>query len=112
MKLPLGAPLKQEQQEIIVKVHIDVRNLFWEICFVLDPYGQKMSKSKGNVIDPHGLMEMFGADAVRFWAGSSKLGEDVAYQEKDVTTGHKTITKLYNASRFLKMHLKEKPKTD
>ncbi|MFH0829725.1 MAG: class I tRNA ligase family protein, partial [Candidatus Aenigmatarchaeota archaeon] len=78
--------------------------------YVLDPHGQKMSKSKGNVIDPHGLMEKFGADSVRFWAGSSRLGEDAAYQEKDIVTGQKTINKLWNASRFLSIHIKEKPK--
>ncbi len=76
--------------------------------------GEKMSKSKGNVISPQEVMEKFGADALRYWAASSKLGEDFDYQEKDLVTGKKLITKLINASRFIFMNLKdykgEKPK--
>jgi len=76
--------------------------------------GQKMSKSKGNVIDPRIVLEQYGADALRFWAAGSKLGEDLDYQEKDLLTGKKFITKLWNASKFVFMNLKdyknEKPK--
>ncbi len=79
--------------------------------FVLDPYGKKMSKSKGNVIEPQQVINEYGADALRYWAASSKLGDDLPYQEKDVLTGKKTITKLLNASRFVFMNLKRyKPK--
>lgn len=69
--------------------------------------GQKMSKSKGNVIEPQKILEEFGADALRFWAASSKLGEDLDYQEKDIITGKKTITKLTNAANFVFMNLKD-----
>jgi valyl-tRNA synthetase len=83
--------------------------------FILDPKGEKMSKSKGNVIDPTAIMQKFSADALRYWAAGSKLGEDLAYQEKDVVTGQKTVTKLWNASNFILSHLKDyalkKPKT-
>ncbi len=48
--------------------------------------GEKMSKSKGNVVRPREVMERYGADAIRYWAASSKLGEDFVYQEKDVLT--------------------------
>ena len=82
--------------------------------FVLDPHGKKMSKSKGNVIEPQEVTRKFSADALRFWAAGSKLGEDMPYQEKDVLTGKKFITKLWNASKFAFMHLAdykgEKPK--
>lgn len=67
--------------------------------------GEKMSKSKGNTVNPQEVMEKYGADAVRFWAASSKLGEDFDYEEKDVITGKKTITKLWNAAKFSMMHL-------
>jgi len=67
--------------------------------------GEKMSKSKGNVVNPQDVMEKFGADAIRFWAASSKLGEDFDYQEKDIVTGQKTTTKLWNASKFCLDHL-------
>ena len=69
--------------------------------------GEKMSKSKGNVIDPKTVINQFGADALRFWAASSKLGEDLDYQEKDIITGKKLITKLLNASNFVFMNLKD-----
>jgi valyl-tRNA synthetase len=75
--------------------------------FVLDPKGEKMSKSKGNTIQPQPLLDQFGADALRFWAASSKLGEDLPYQEKDVLTGKKTVTKLWNASKFVFMNLED-----
>ncbi len=69
--------------------------------------GEKMSKSKGNVIDPKNVIEEYGSDALRFWAASSKLGEDLDYQEKDLITGKKTITKLWNATKFVFMNLED-----
>ena len=75
--------------------------------WVLDPKGEKMSKSKGNVVEPQAVLEKYGADALRFWAASSKLGEDLAYQEKELVSGQRTITKLINASRFVFMNLND-----
>lgn len=75
--------------------------------------GEKMSKSKGNIIEPQEVMAKYGADALRYWAAGSKLGEDMAYSEKDLVTGKKFITKILNASRFVFINLKkklEKPK--
>lgn len=69
--------------------------------------GEKMSKSKGNVINPQDVMEKYGADAIRFWAASSKLGKDFDYQEQDVITGKKFINKLLNASKFVFMNLED-----
>jgi valyl-tRNA synthetase len=68
--------------------------------------GQKMSKSKGNIIRPQEVMDKYGADAIRYWASSSKLGEDIDYQEKDVVTGKKFATKILNATNFVFMNLK------
>ncbi|MBN1275721.1 valine--tRNA ligase [Candidatus Woesearchaeota archaeon] len=73
--------------------------------FVLDPKGNKMSKSRGNVINPQDVMDKYGADALRYWAAGSKLGDDQPYMEKDVQTGAKTVNKLWNASRFALMQL-------
>ena len=64
-----------------------------------------MSKSKGNIVEPQGVVENFGADAMRFWSAGAKLGDDVSYQEKELTTGKKTVTKLWNASKFVIMNL-------
>lgn len=74
---------------------------------VSDPKGEKMSKSKGNVVYPRQVIEKYSADALRFWAAGSKLGEDLAYLEKDLVTGQKFVTKLWNASSFSLMHLKD-----
>lgn len=71
----------------------------------LDPKGKKMSKSKGNAIDPKKMTKKYGADAVRFWAAGTKLGEDLPFQEKDLVTAKKMITKLWNAAKFANMHL-------
>ncbi|MCF7866791.1 valine--tRNA ligase [Candidatus Woesearchaeota archaeon] len=73
--------------------------------FVLDPKGNKMSKSKGNTISPQEVRENYSSDAIRYWAAGTKLGEDIPYQEKDVQTGKKTINKIFNASKFAIMNL-------
>jgi len=69
--------------------------------------GHKMSKSKGIIVNPREIMGKYGADAMRFWAAGSRLGEDMNYQEKDLIAGKRTITKLFNASRFVFMNLKD-----
>ena len=77
--------------------------------------GEKMAKSKGNVINPQEVLEKYGADAMRYWAASAKLGDDFDYQEKDLVTGKKLVTKLMNATKFIFMNLEDydgkKPKT-
>lgn len=74
--------------------------------YVLDPLGEKMSKSKGNVIEPQSVLAKYSADAFRYWAGAGKLGEDIAFQEKELITGDKFVTKFWNAAKFSAMHLK------
>jgi len=69
--------------------------------------GEKMSKSKGIGIQPKEILDEYGADSLRFWAAGSKLGEDFDYQEKDLLTGKKTITKLWNATKFIFMNLED-----
>ena len=72
---------------------------------------EKMSKSKGIAVNPREIISEYGADALRFWAAGSKLGEDLEYQEKDVLAGKRFMTKLWNASNFVFMNLKNyKPK--
>lgn len=68
---------------------------------------EKMSKSKGNVIKPQDVADKYGADSLRYWAAGSKLGEDLAYQEKDIVTGKKLLTKLWNATNFVFMNLED-----
>ncbi len=79
--------------------------------WALDSKGEKMSKSKGNVIEPQKIMENYGADAIRYWASSSKFGEDISYQEKEILAGKKLANKILNASNFVFLNLKNyKPK--
>ncbi|MEA3379105.1 MAG: valine--tRNA ligase [Nanoarchaeota archaeon] len=83
----------------------------WRDCVIsgwaLDPKGKKMSKSKGNIIEPQEMLDKYSADSLRFWAAGSKLGEDLPFQEKDLVTGQKFVTKLWNASKFALMHLED-----
>ena len=75
--------------------------------WILDPYGEKMAKSKGNIIEPREVIDKYSADALRFWACSAKLGEDMVFVEKELVAGSKTITKLWNAAKFVFMNLKD-----
>jgi valyl-tRNA synthetase len=69
--------------------------------WVLDPDRKKMSKSKGNVLTPVHLLDQYGADAVRYWSLSAKLGTDTAYDEQVLKVGRRLVVKLFNASRFV-----------
>jgi valyl-tRNA synthetase len=63
--------------------------------------GQKMSKSKGNVVDPLGLIDTYGADALRFFmAAMESQGRDVKMDENRVEGYRNFATKLWNATRF------------
>lgn len=65
------------------------------------PDGQKMSKSKGNVVDPLGLIDAYGADALRFFmAAMESQGRDIKMDEKRVEGYRNFATKLWNATRF------------
>ena len=68
--------------------------------FVLDPKGEKMSKSKGNIVEPKTVIEKYGADALRYWATNTGWGKDIKYDENELKNGRKLITKIINASNF------------
>ncbi|MDB5667186.1 MAG: valine--tRNA ligase [Alphaproteobacteria bacterium] len=68
---------------------------------VRDSKGQKMSKSKGNTVDPLGLIDRYGADALRFTlAAMESQGRDIKLDEKRVEGYRNFATKLWNATRF------------
>jgi valyl-tRNA synthetase len=69
--------------------------------FVVDPDRKKMSKSKGNVVLPTDVLDQYGSDAVRYWAGSSRLGVDTAVDYNVYREGRRLTTKLRNASRLI-----------
>jgi valyl-tRNA synthetase len=68
--------------------------------WILDPDRKKMSKSIGNVVTPMDPIERYGADAIRYWAGSARLGVDTALDENVWKVGKRLVTKLFNASKF------------
>ena len=68
---------------------------------VLDENRQKMSKSKGNVVDPDDVVTEYPVDAVRFWAASAAVGEDFPYKDQDIVAGEKLLRKLWNASKLV-----------
>ncbi len=72
---------------------------------VRDEKGAKMSKSKGNVIDPLGVIDDFGADALRFaLARAAAQGHDIKLSPHHVETNRNFATKLWNAGRFAEMN--------
>jgi len=75
-------------------------------ALVRDADGQKMSKSKGNVIDPLHVMEQYGTDALRFTlAAMASPGRDVKLAEERIEGYRNFTNKIWNAARFLLMHL-------
>jgi valyl-tRNA synthetase len=74
-------------------------------ALVRDEKGQKMSKSKGNVIDPLQLVDEFGADALRFTlAAMAAQGRDIKLAKARVAGYRNFATKLWNAARFAEMN--------
>jgi valyl-tRNA synthetase len=72
---------------------------------VRDERGQKMSKSKGNVVDPLSLIDAYGADALRYTvAASAGQGRDVKLGAAKVEANRSFITKIWNAARFCEMN--------
>ncbi|MBU4260696.1 MAG: valine--tRNA ligase [Proteobacteria bacterium] len=77
-------------------------------ALVRDAQGQKMSKSKGNVMDPLLVMDKYGTDALRFtMTAFAAQGRDIRLSEERIEGYRYFINKIWNASRFALMHISE-----
>ena len=78
-----------------------IRDSIYIHPLVKDEKGQKMSKSKGNVIDPIDLIEKYGSDALRFTLTNlSTQGRDIKLSDKLVENSRNFVTKIWNVARF------------
>jgi valyl-tRNA synthetase len=88
----------------VARAHLENHCLPWAHTalsgWILDPDHKKMSKSKGNVVVPNEPISKFGADAVRYWAASARLGLDATYDEGQMKIGRRLAIKLLNATKF------------
>lgn len=118
-KIDLPFDLRPQAHEIIrtwafctiVKAHYHTDGIPWKNLMIsgwcLAEDKTKMSKSKGNIIDPTKLIDQKGSDAVRYWASNSHIGMDSAYSEDAIKIGVKLTTKIFNASKFAAMNIEK-----
>ena len=88
----------------VVRADLEFGALPWKHAglsgWILDSDHKKMSKSKGNVVPPMGILEKYGSDAVRYWAASARLCLDAAFDEQQMKIGRRLAIKVLNASKF------------
>lgn len=97
----------------MIKSEYHTDSLPWDDVMIsgwgLNEQGKKISKrtleketdaSGFNRYNPDNLIEKYGSDAVRYWAGGAKLGQDLRFSEKEVKRGKAAVTKLWNATRM------------
>jgi len=91
----------------VLRSHLEHNSLPWAHAaisgFITDPDRKKMSKSKGNVVTPSGLLEEHGSDGVRYWAASARSGADTIFEPGQMKVGRRLAIKILNAARFALM---------
>ena len=94
----------------VLRAHLEHGSLPWANAalsgFITDPDRKKMSKSKGNVVTPMGLLQDHGSDGVRYWAACVRPGGDTIFdptQQAQMKVGRRLAIKILNAARFALM---------
>ncbi len=91
----------------ILKSYLHFKSIPWTDVmigtYILDSKGKGMHKSKGNVIRLDDMLNKYPVDAIRYWAATVNIGEDVPFIEKEFTRGSKVLIKLWNTARFAEM---------
>lgn len=103
----------------LAKSHFHTNSLPWKDVMIsgwgLNEQGRKIAKrdleqftdaTGFNRYEPYSLIKKYGADAIRYWAASGQLGQDLRYQERDVKDGRKVVVKLWNVARLCFTYLK------
>ncbi|MEW6407370.1 MAG: valine--tRNA ligase [Patescibacteria group bacterium] len=72
----------------------------------LDEKGRKISKRLKNYIEPQKILSECGADAIRYWATGATLGENMRFSPEEIKKGKRLVVKIWNASRFCFLHLR------
>lgn len=115
------ADLRPQAHEILrtwayytmLKSHLHENSLPWKNIMIsgwcLAEDKSKMSKSKNNIIAPEKLLDQYGADVIRYWSASSKLGADTSYSEDVINNGKRLVNKLWNAAKFVSQHFDKIP---
>jgi valyl-tRNA synthetase len=89
----------------VLRAHFENSSVPWTNAaisgWVLDPDRKKMSKSKGNVVTPLGLLQEYGSDGVRYWAARGGPGVDTAFDVGQMKIGRKLAMKVLNVAKFI-----------
>ncbi|MGH9204034.1 MAG: class I tRNA ligase family protein, partial [Vicinamibacterales bacterium] len=89
----------------VLRAHYENDSVPWTNAaisgWVLDPDRKKMSKSKGNVVTPLGLLQEYGSDGVRYWAARGGPGVDTAFDVGQMKIGRKLAIKVLNVAKFV-----------